>query len=228
MEPMSRQREFWDWTKRRLAAAGHGLALAGLALSGLFLTVLALEPVAAVLTAAFSVYVHFHSGWHDGIAVIVGLVGIALAPAWTLAVLTLNRGLADRVRMLSPGWCGITIAYPYQPRAARQGRLVRPGYLACLLWLPVNGIGRLVLGAVPAALLFAGIAGFAPGRGGQFAAATNDQRLLLSAAAITVGLWAAPSLLRGYGQLSRSLLAPPSSADGTCTTVPRPGWSRWA
>jgi signal transduction histidine kinase len=196
---------------RHLTAAGHGLALAGLALYGLVLLVLALEPVIAVSGLVVEVNGHLRNGWRDNSAVVMFLILIALAPLWLLAVLSLNRMLANKVRVLCARWCDVPIALPYRSKPADQNRLrwmlTDRATWRDLLWLPVNGVAGFVLAAAPVGLLVFGLLVF------NKAALDGPQRLLLSVAAAAVGVWAAPWFLQTHAQLSRYLLAPPASAE---------------
>jgi signal transduction histidine kinase len=196
---------------RHLTAAGHGLALAGLALYGLVLLVLALEPVIAVSGLVVEVNGHLRNGWRDNSAVVMFLILIALAPLWLLAVLSLNRMLANKVRVLCARWCDLPIALPYRSKPADQNRLrwmlTDRATWRDLLWLPVNGVAGFVLAAAPVGLLVFGLLVF------NKAALDGPQRLLLSVAAAAVGVWAAPWFLQTHAQLSRYLLAPPASAE---------------
>jgi signal transduction histidine kinase len=223
---LSKQDQFWDWTKRHFAAVGRGLGLAGLAIGGLCLSALAFEPLVSVVAAGISVYFHFHSGWHDNVTVVVAVLGTALAPLWLLAVLTLSRELANQARALSARWCGVPIADPYQPRPAKHNtnpnaKQSRLSWMLSdratwrdLLWLPVNGVVGLAMAAAPTMLLVFGLVGLEDRHGGgPFTATTEGQRFLLSLICIAGALWVAPWLVRGYGLMARSLLAPPASAE---------------
>jgi signal transduction histidine kinase len=214
---MGSSRMFRAWMGRHLAAASFGLALAGLALCGLIVAVLAVEPVIAVVGLVLSLFDKFSKGWHDGVAIGISLVGTMLAPPWLLAVVSLNRKLANQVRVLSARWCGVPIASPYRVRPAGQGRLRwKLGDWATwrdLLWLPVNGVAGFVVAAAPMALLVFGVSGLLSGRRNINGPFTNGQQFALSIVAVTIGVWAAPQLNRAYAQLARSLLAPPASAE---------------
>ena len=117
-----------------------------------------------------------------------------------------------------------------------------------LLWVTVDGCMGWLLALLPAGLLVLGVLAV-------IAPYTSLQVRVLAIAGGALGFWAAPWLLRGYGLLARSLLAPTRQAElaqrvrhlaqtradaldtgaaesagssGTCTTARRPGWSRWA
>ena len=200
-----------SWLRQRLTVAGQGLALAGLALSGLVLVVLTLEPVIAVVALVLSVYDHIVRQWNDNPAVLTSLIATVLSPLWLLAVLPPGRVLANQVRVLSARWCDVLIALPYRPRAPRESRLrwmlTDNATWRDLLWLLVNGVVGFLLAAAPMALVVLGLLS------GNMVGLPGVQRILVSAVAIAVGLWAAPGILRGYALLTRSFLAPPASSE---------------
>jgi signal transduction histidine kinase len=196
----------WDWARWHLAAIGYGLVLVGLAVAALVLTVLAAEPAVAAFALVISVFGHFSVHWSDAVPIGASVFGLVIAPFWVLAVTPLVRGLANQVRALSARWCGVPIELPYRSRRENQNRLSwmlqDRATWRDLLWLPVNGVAGLVLAGLPAALLVLGMIGFSQ------VALTDDQRIMISVAAIVGGVWAAPWLVRQYGLLARSLLAP--------------------
>jgi signal transduction histidine kinase len=202
---------FWRWIGQRLTVACHGLALAGLALCGLVLLAMALEPVAAVFGLVINVYGHLKNGWNDNAAVVIFLILVALAPLWLLAVLPLNRMLANQVRVLCARWCGVLITLPYRQRAPEQSRLrwmvTDSGTWRDLLWLPVNGTVGFVLTAAPMALVAFGLLAF------NRVALDGSQRIVIMPGLVALGLWAAPWLMRGYAVLTRSLLARPVTSE---------------
>jgi signal transduction histidine kinase len=207
----SRWDTFWRWIGQRLAVASHGLALAGLALCGLVLLVLVLEPVWALLGLIIEVNGHLNNGWNDNKAAAMYLFLLVLAPLWLLVVLPLNRALANQVRVLCARWCGVPIALPYQPKPANQKRLywmlTDRATWRDLLWLPVNGVVGFVLTAAPMSLVVFGLVAF------NKVALDGSQRIVIMPGLTALGLWAGPWLMRGYAELSSSLLAPPANAE---------------
>jgi signal transduction histidine kinase len=203
----SRWNGFWRWIGYRLTVASRGLALAGLTLCGLVLLVLTLEPVIAVVGVVILINGHLANNWQDNPKLAIFLMFVVLAPFWLMAVLPLSRGLANQVRVLSARWCGVPIALPYRPRGPKEGRLhwlfTDSATWRDLLWLPVNGVAGFVLTAAPMTLLVLGLLDF------NKVALDGAQRIVISPGVIVLGLWLAPWFLRGYGLLSRSLLAPP-------------------
>jgi signal transduction histidine kinase len=199
------------WFRRHLTAVGRGLALAGLAVTGLCVAVLAFEPVVAPVAAVIALLSHFDGSFNDTATVLAALLGTALAPWWLLTTLTLNRMLANQIRVLSARWCGVLIALPYRPQKTKQSRLrwmlTDRATWRDLLWLPVNGVAGLILAGAPAALVVLGALEFSR------TSAAGGQRIVISPGVLVLGLWSAPWCLHVYAQLSRLLLAPPVSSE---------------
>ena len=207
--------EYVDWARGRLIVAGHGLALFGLGLAGLiqlavFLGLLGVPPVLVVLLL-------HHDQPRRTLALIAGVLGIV---AWfTLVPLALlwMRSLARLTRRLSGRWCAVPIAEPYLPRPWASGGKAGPrrrlAWLLTdqatwrdLLWVTMNGLLGWILPLLPAGLLVTGVVGvIAP-------YAALDVRLLAITGAV-LGTWGSPWLMRGYGVLARSVLAPTRQAE---------------
>jgi signal transduction histidine kinase len=207
--------EYVDWVRGRLAIAVHGLALFGLALAGLvMLTILAGLLVAPIPLAARQLEHHSSVGLlvlSVAAVVIVGwLVLIPLALLWMRSLARLTRRLAGR-------WCAVPIAEPYLPRPWANGGKAGPrrrlawllGDQATwrdLLWVTLNGLAGWIVAVLPAGLLVLGLVGvFAP-------YAQLELRGLAIGAAV-LGVWGAPAVLRGYGFMARSMLAPTRQAE---------------
>ena len=203
-----------DWTGGRLVVVGRGLLLAGLALAGLAL----LLAFAAVLGVSITLGVRAtnpdaRQQLTFAAAAIVLLVWLVLWPLFLLSM----RGLARLTRRLADRWCGVPITEPYLPPPwADQGKAglrLRLRWLLAdqatwrdLLWAAVNGCFAWILGIIPAGLLLLGVVGVV----------TPYTRLdvrLLAIGGAALGLWAAPWLLRGYGIVARSMLAPTRQAE---------------
>jgi len=205
--------EALDWMRGRLIAVGHGLLLFGLALAGLAL----LAGLAGLLALVLVLVVRGRIHHHIQFVVPLGLLGIAAWLAVGTLVLLWIRGLARLTRRLVGRWCGVSITEPYLPAPWADGGKAGPRrrlrWLLAdqatwrdLLWVAVNGCFAWILGIMPAGLLVLGLVGiFAP-------YAQLDLRLLAIGGA-AFGLWAAPWLLRGYGILARSMLAPTRQAE---------------
>jgi signal transduction histidine kinase len=149
---------------------------------------------------------------YAGLALAFALPALGVSLFLMSRVLLVVRRPAGLTRRLAGRWCGVPIADPYLPRpAAGLGR--RLGWLLTdratwrdLLWVTVNACGGWILALAPAGLLALGVLGVvAP------YASAEDRVLVISAA--VVGLWASPWLLRGYGVLARSMLAPTEQAE---------------
>jgi signal transduction histidine kinase len=205
--------EVLDWMRGRLIVVGHGLALFGLALAGL---VLLAALAAALALPAFLVWNLVGSDKRGDataaviLTIVVWLLVGPLILLWIRSLARLTRRLADR-------WCGAPIAAPYLPKpwadGGKKGPRRRLAWLLTdqatwrdLLWVTVDGLAGWLLPILPAGLLVFGVVGiFAP-------YAQLDLRLLAIGGA-AFGLWAAPWLLRGYGVLARSMLAPTRQAE---------------
>ena len=208
--------EMWDWGRGRLVVAGRGLLLLGLALTGLALVLAVLGGLGvsvALAVKAFNPYQRV--GVHLLVAGLVFALWLLLAPV----LLLLFRPMARLSRKLADRWCGVPIAAPYLPQpwagGGKAGLRRRLTWLLTdqatwrdLLWVTVNGLVGWILPVVPAAVLVLGVTGvFAPYAQGEI-------RLLAVAVALG-GTWASPWLMRGYGLLASSLLAPTQHAELT-------------
>jgi hypothetical protein len=199
-----------NWATLGFVAAGRGIALVGLTLAGL------------VLWAVFAT------------AVTLAPLGIGL-PAIPVTVRAIRR-LETRVRRLSADWCGATIGDPYQPEptgregpqasfSARLGSLIAdPATWRDLVWITVDSLVGWLLTLAPAGLIAWGLFGvvmpvvwhpIVAAHGSNWYAfihVTTASSAWLSAALgivfIALGLRCAPWLLRRYGALAQSLLAP--------------------
>ena len=206
--------------RKGIAAAGHGLVFLGLALSGLVLSLLI---VALLLPGPGLVAYGLGQHHYDGrTALVLALPALAVSLFLASRLLLGIRPLASLTRRLSGRWCGVPIADPYLPRPGAGGQqagggkaglgrrlmgpLTDPATWRDLLWATVNGSVGWLLAVLPAGLLGLGILGVvAP-------YASLEERLLVIAVA-ALGLWAAPWLMRGYGYLARSMLAPTRQAE---------------
>jgi signal transduction histidine kinase len=187
------------WLRGRVTACARGAVLGVLALAG-------------ALVAALAAVV----------VVLAGLgVGWALITPAALAV----RQLAGLTRRLAGEWCGVPIAAPYLPlpagagggeeassRQRRKWLLDDPATWRDLLWLVTNPVAGAALAGGPAAAVVYGIFGLTLPHGStQLAGVTPLPLFGIPLAA--AGFWAAPWLLRGYGELTRSLLGPARQAE---------------
>jgi signal transduction histidine kinase len=190
----------WAWVRDRLTATAHGVLLGALALGEV-----------AVL------------GFLLVVAALAGLlVGLPLVPAAVLFV----RRLAVLTRHLSAAWCGVPIAAPYLPEPAENlGASRRTSFLSRMRWLLgdqatwrdlwwmiVNPSVGLILAGGSAAMMIYGVFGMALPHGSTVIAGTRSHAELGILLAVT-GFCAGPWLLRGYGELARSVLGPTRQAE---------------
>jgi signal transduction histidine kinase len=204
------------WTIRRLIVACRGLAFLGLAVLGLVVSLLIL--VAAILPGpGLLIYGIGRNHAYAGAAVVLALPALLVGLFVASQLLPAIRLLASLTRRLADRWCGVPIADPYLPTSWAEGETAglrrRLGWLLTdqatwrdLLWAFVNGLVGWVLVFLPAGsavLAFLGV----------FAPYTSLQVRLLAIVAGAFGLYAAPRLMRGYGILARSMLAPTRKAE---------------
>jgi len=211
-----------------LVAATRGVAFAALMAAGMGLLTLI---VAAVLLIALGAGILFvgSGGPHEERVLLAFLAigtGLSLIRFALPATLLGTRRLARVTRQLTGDWCGVPIAERYAPPPA--GRLT---YAERLRWLATDPATRRDLGwtaanllacalaAAPAAIIATGLIEFI---GPEFtrlipppAFPGNTPRTLvvLGLAITSVGVLAAPALLRAYGLVARSILAPGGEAE---------------
>ncbi len=214
-----------------LIASARGLAFAGVMLAGLGL--LAVMVAAVGLTALGSgILIVGNGGPRDqraSLGLIIIAAGLAIGRFLVPRVLLGVRRLASLTRRLAGEWCGVPTAEPGRRPRPHQGRLGfseqlqwllgDPATWRDLLWLAVSLVAAWVLAALSAVIIGVGLIGFI---GPDFGPAIpppafpgNTARTLavLGVAIMTAGVLAAPLLLRGYGLLASSMLAPAGRAD---------------
>jgi Putative sensor len=203
-----------NWAIRGVIAAGQGAALTGFTLAALGLwTVLSIAVTLSPLG-----------------------VGLALIPGTLRAM----RRLENVVRRRCADWCGVAIEVPYLPEPARgEGKppgfwprflllLADPATWRDLLWTVMDILFGWVLSLAPVGLLAWGLFGVVmpavwhpiTAAGGNnwyaFIHVTNAASAWLSVALgiafIAAGLLSGPWLLRRYGALAHSMLAPARTA----------------
>jgi signal transduction histidine kinase len=204
--------EFLNWMRGRLIAVGRGLLLFGLAVAGLTLLLVLLAALGLAIALTVKV-VHGAQRPTVTVNVIGFLVWIALVPLFLLCV----RSVARLTRRLTGQWCGVPIADPYLPEPGADGGvdglrrrlkwlLTDQATWRDLLWVTVDGCAGWILAILPTGLLAAGVVAMvAPYASGYIR--------VLGLGVAALGLWASPSLLRGYGVFARSMLAPTRRAD---------------
>jgi signal transduction histidine kinase len=215
-----------------LAAALHGLAFAGLMLAGLGL-LLVLVASAFLTALGFGVLV-VGNGTNIGQRMLLALLvlgaGLGLGRFSAPVVLIALRRLANLTRQLSGEWCGVAIAEPYRPApAVDAGRLPYFARLRWLLgdvatwrdllWVTVNALVGWILAVASAALAVTGAVLFLVPVISRaipppaFPGNTKPTLAVLGFAMLAGGILAAPWLLRGYGLLAGSMLAPAGKAE---------------
>ena len=211
-----------------LVAATRGVAFTGLMLAGFGLLIVI---AGAVLLVALATAVLIMGNGHprDGHVplALAGLgAGLALARFAVPAALLGIRALAGLTRQLAADWCGVPIAEGYAPPPDRTlsytGRLrwlaADPGTRRDLGWTAANLLGCM-LAAAPAVVITTGLIAFiGPELTREipppaFPGNTAGTLIVLGLAIASTGVLAAPLLLRGYGLLARSILAPDGEAE---------------
>ena len=209
----------WDWLGGRLAVVGRGLLLFWLALAGLVLlvaqaAVLAGPPALIVKTLGDS---YLSDSYRRNLVLAVGILGVVMWLVVAPLILLGMRSLARLTRRLAGRWCAVPIADPYLPPPWADGGNRGPRRLYAwlltdqatwrdLLWTTVDGCVGWLLALLPAGLLVLGVLAV-------IAPYASLQVRVLAIAGGAFGLWAAPSLMRGYGFFARSMLAPTQQAE---------------
>ena len=187
----TRQHAAWAaplaWLRERVTACARGAALGGLAIAEVML----LHPIVLVL---------------------------ALVPIPDIGPVA--RQLTDLTRRLCGEWCGVPIASPYRPEPAGEGEdglptwrqrrrwvMDDPATWRDVAWILLNPLLGAVLAGGSAAAIVYGIFGMTLPHGSTQLAGVISHPLYGILLAVS-GFVAAPWLLRGYGEFSRSLLGP--------------------
>jgi len=187
----TRQHAAWAaplaWLRERVTACARGAALGALAIAEAVL----LHPILLVLA-------------------LVPIPGIG----------PVARQLTDLTRRLCGEWCGVPIASPYRPEPAGEGEdglptwrqrrrwvMDDPATWRDVAWILLNPwLGAVLAGGSAAAIVY-GIFGMALPHGSTQLAGVISHPLYGILLAVS-GFVAAPWLLRGYGEFTRSLLGP--------------------
>ena len=216
-----------------VAAACRGLAFAGLMLAGLGLLLVVVA--SASLTALGFGLLVLGNGTDIGqralLALLVLAAGLGIGRFFVPSVLVALRGLANLTRRLVGEWCDVAIAEPYQPPPLAKGtdKLTFSARLRWLLgdvatwrdllWVTVNALVGWILAAASAALAVTGAVLFLVPVVSRvvpppaFPGNTKPTLAILGFAMLAAGIAAAPWLLRGYGLLASSMLAPAGKAE---------------
>ena len=215
-----------------LVAAARGLAFVWLTLVGLGLTLVLLASLGLI---ALGVGVIIVGGGHHEIrqfslALLVLAAGLGIGRFFGPATLEAMRRLTNLTRRLAGEWCGVPIAEFRRPSAGpgdeKLSFIDRLKVLFTdvstwrdLLWVTVNVVLGWVLAAASAVLIVVGVVVFiAPVLTHAipppaFPGNTRPNLLVLGAVMTALGVSAAPWLLRGYGLLAGSMLAPAGKAE---------------
>ena len=215
-----------------LVAAARGLAFVWLMLVGLGLTLVLLASLG--LTALGVGVIIVGGGHHEirqvSLALLVLAAGLGIGRFFGPATLEAMRRLTNLTRRLAGEWCGVPIAEFHRPSAGpgdeKLSFIDRLKVLFTdvstwrdLLWVTVNVVLGWVLAAASAVLIVVGLVVFIgpvlthaippP----AFPGNTRPNLLVLGAVMTVLGVSAAPWLLRGYGLLAGSILAPAGKAE---------------
>jgi signal transduction histidine kinase len=215
-----------------LAAAFQGVAFAVLMLAGLGLLLVIL---ASVFLTALGFGVLALAGGLPGdqrilLALLLVGAGLGIGRFIVPATLVALRGLTNLTRRLVGEWCGVTITEPYRPPPADGTQKLSYterlrwllGDVATwrdLLWVTVNALVGWILAVASAALAATGLVAFlvpVVSRAvppAAFPGNTKPTLAVLGFVMLAAGLAAAPWLLRGYGLLASSMLAPAGKAE---------------
>jgi len=228
---------------RRPLAMARALAFFGLVLSGIALLLLVVAPPAlAVVALGHLLQDMLMRGISMGSnmarqELLLGLIGLLCCRFVVPPALLTVRWLAILTRRLSRQWCGVPIASAYHPRPGGT-RLAYRRRMSWLLndvatwrdlaWLAVSAVVGLMLLLVPLTLVGAGVVAFlVPALGTvvwfgglqhlvpppAFPGNTPVVLFAIGLAFVTLGLWTAPWMLRGYAGLARVVLAPSAQAE---------------
>ena len=218
-----------------LTAAVRGLAFSGLMLAGLGL-MLAVLAALGLVALSVALVVQDQGGPHAEralvVLVLVVAAGLVLGRIFASAVLAGLRQVAIVTRRLAGEWCGVPIADPYRaPGGRADGGLSRAERLRWmlgdgatwrdLLWVTVNILVGWILAAASAIAVGVGTVAFiVPALTTAvpppaFPGNTKPVIAVLGLAIIVTGVAAAPWLLRAYGLLAHSMLAPPGNTELT-------------
>jgi signal transduction histidine kinase len=211
-----------------LVAATRGVAFTGLMLAGLGLLIVIVGAnfLTALGVAALIVANRGPQDSHMLLALVVLGTGLGLARFAVPPALLGIRGLARLTRQLAADWCGVPIPERYAPRPDEAltftGRLrwlaTDPATWRDVAWTAANLVA-VVLAALSAVIIATGLIGFIgpeltreippPAFPGNTAATLA----VLGLAIASVGVLTAPALLRAYGLVARSILAPDGEAE---------------
>jgi signal transduction histidine kinase len=213
-----------------LAAAYHGVGLAGLMLAEAALVLVLVGWVLLAARTIGGVPVGPGDGQKRELFLLLFLgAGLAIVRFLVPPVLLALRRLTGLTRRLAGEWCGVPIAESYRPPPADPATLHYTARLRWLLtdvatwrdllWVAVNALVGWILAVASAALIVVGGVVFLVPVFSHavpppaFPGNTKPVLVILGCAMIATGVAAAPWLLRGYGLLAATVLAPPGKAE---------------
>jgi signal transduction histidine kinase len=210
-----------------LTAAYHGLGFAGLMLAEAGLLLVLVGWVLLAVAVIASVPVGPGDGRQRILLILLFLsAGLAIGRFFVPPVLLALRQLASLTRRLAGEWCGVPIAESYQPPPADPHYTARLRWLLSdvttwrdLLWVAVNVLVGWILAVASATLIVVGGVVFLVPVVSRalpppaFPGNTKPVLAVLGCAMLAAGVAAAPWLLRGYGLLAATILAPPGKAE---------------
>ncbi len=154
------------------------------------------------------------------VAAVVLVIMVSLIPLVIPPLLTLIRRAVAEERALVRRWTGIPVPDSYRAYPGRGSRLRwlanDPATWRDLGWIVVNATAGAILLLVPGLLAATGALYALPVADGLPGVPAGEQeplRLLVASVLVIIGLGAAPPALRGYGHLTRSILARPGTAE---------------
>jgi signal transduction histidine kinase len=218
-----------------LTAAARGLGFCGLMLAGLGLLLAILAPLGLiVLSVGLAIRDQGEPHAERSLVIVAVVIAAVLGLGRYLvpAVLVGMRRIAIVTRMLAGQWCGVPIADPYRaPGGRADSQLSRTERLTWLLndaatwrdlgWVTVNVLVGWILAAASAVAVGVGTVAFiVPALTKAvpppaFPGNTKPVIAVLGLAIVASGVAAAPWLLRAYGLLASSMLAPAGDAELT-------------
>jgi signal transduction histidine kinase len=215
-----------------LTAAVRGVALATLVLAEVALLLVLLGSVFMIVLGlgAFAGAAPGPDAGRRGLlALLVAVAGLAMVRYGVPRVLATVRRVARLTRWLARQWCGVSIgesyrsapadlaAWPYRERL--RWLLSDAATWRDLLWVLVNAVLGWIVAVASAALIGVGAVAFLVPVVSRavpppaFPGNTKPALTVIGFAMVATGVAAAPWLLRAYGLLAASLLAPPGQAE---------------
>jgi signal transduction histidine kinase len=216
-----------------LGAAARGLALAAVALAGMVPLLLVILVAPSLIAFGFKILIVWRGQPEARALYFVLMVGagVGLARFGIAGTFFGLRRAATLTRRLAGRWCGVPIADPYRPLPASRSELSFTRLLAGLTrdpatardlaWGFVSLIAAPLVAASSAVIIGIGLIVFIGPEllktipPPAFPGNSAGTLIVLGLGIIAAGVLAAPLLLRGYGLLAGTMLAPAGRADLT-------------